>query len=314
MKDRIGSVAIDPQDVLRFPPVETHLLRSKHVAQTYKIQVMQPGRKDGDTRRYPVVYITDGNFVFDMFKDLSYLLQLSARDAPPFILVGIGYPSDFTLAGVKLRARDFTFPPYPQWQSLQNIAWDGVLLAEPGSKDFYGGEDFRRFIGTELIPFIDERYATAPGDRTYFGHSGGGFFGLQTLFTQPDMFRNYIVSSPGVIYHGEAPGGAQFENNEFGLAMAREFMARHKSLNGVKLYMSAGAEEEFEPDIAAWRLTSSLTRLAKVLHDGTPAGLELMTEIIPGETHITVWPIAFTHGVQAMLGTRRVARSVYFQP
>ena len=36
-----------------------------------------------------------------------------------------------------------------------------------------------------------------------------------------------------------------------------------------------------------------------------------MTEVIPGETHMTVWPVAFTHGVQAMLGTRRVVDVVY---
>lgn len=324
MKHETRQAIVTGDNVLQVPLVETHLIRSKDVQQTFKIQVMQPARRRGDTRRYPVVYVTDGNWVFDMFKSISYLLQMSAQDAPPFILVGIGYPSDLPFAGMMMRRREFTFPPYPPFgvkdpselmefmKSFSGNLYEGVLIPEEGAKTFYGAEDFRRFIGNELIPFIDEKYPTLPGDRTYFGHSGGGFFGLFTLFTQSDLFRNYIVSSPGVIYHGEGPGGGRCDNDEFGLRMVRDFAASGKHLDGIKLYLSAGAEEEFEPAIAWWRLTSSLERLVKVFKDAAIPGLTLMSEIFPGETHITVWPIAFTHGVQTMLGTRRVSRSVYY--
>lgn len=71
------------EDLLYFPAVETHLIRSKHVQQTFKIQVMQPGRKKKEAARFPVVYATDGNWTFDMFKAISYLLQMSEHDAPP---------------------------------------------------------------------------------------------------------------------------------------------------------------------------------------------------------------------------------------
>lgn len=309
-------------DVLHVPPVETHLIRSKHVDQTFKIQVMQPARPRGDTRRYPVVYATDGNWTFDMFKAISYLLQMSTQDAPPYILVGIGYPGESPHAGMTLRARDFTALPYPKWapkwsdedweRPFRQSKYEGVLLPEKGARNFHGGEYFRDFLGEELIPFIDGKYATTGNDgRTYFGHSGGGYLGLFTMLTRPQFFRNYIVSSPGVICHGEGPGGIKYDNYEFGPQIVRDFAASGRSLNGVKLYLSAGSEEEFESAIANWRLTSSLQRLAKVFKDVAIPDLEVMTEIFPGETHITVWPIAFTHGVQAMLGTRRVFRSVY---
>ncbi len=319
-KEGGGNPVTAGKDLVAFPPIETHLIRSKHVRQTFKIQVMRPGRKRGSTTRYPVVYATDGNWTFDMFKSLAYLLQLTDRDAPPFILVGICYPSDFAHAGMQLRVRDFTAPPYPRWgdnwsewlKKHYDSGYEGVLLPEPGSKDFHGGEDFRNFIGEELIPFIDAKYETLPGERTYFGHSGGGFFGMYTMLTRPQTFKNYIVSSPGVIYHGEGPGGVRLDNNEFGLQMVRDFAASGKSLDGIKLYLSAGAEEESEPAVANWRLTSSLERLAKVFKDAAIPGLTLMSEIFPGESHITVWPIAFCHGVQAMLGTRRVYRALYF--
>jgi uncharacterized protein len=303
---------------LSVPPVQTHLIASRHVSQTFRVQVMLPGLRKGDERRFPVVYATDGNWTFDMFKSISYLLQGSAEgDAPPFILVGIGYPGDSPYAGGILRARDFTAPPYPTWgdewleQRRAESDWEGVLLPEEGTRNHHGGADFRNFIEEELIPLIDENYPTVPGDRTYFGHSGGGFFGLYTLCTRPSMFKNYIVSSPGVIYHGEAPGGVHYDNDEFGLRMVRDFAASGPSLDGTRLYLSAGAEEEYEPAVANWRLTSSLERLAGVFGETAIPGLEVMTEIIPAEGHITVWPVAFVHGVQAVFGTRRVVRSLY---
>jgi uncharacterized protein len=310
---------VKSKTLIHFPEIETHLIRSKYVQQTFKIQVMQPGQRRGQSARFPVVYVTDANWTFDMFKSIAYLLQLSEGESPPFILVGIGYPTEFPHAGLRLRLRDFTAPPYPIWgvgwadwlQARFNTYYEGILSPEAGTKDFHGGEDFRSFIGRELIPFVDEKYQTVPGDRTYFGHSGGGYFGLFTLFTQSQLFKNYIVSSPGVIYHGEAPGGIVYDNNEFGLQMVRDFSASGKSLDNVRLYLSAGAEEEFEPAVENWRLTSSVQRLAKVISDTAIPGLELMIEIFPGETHTTAWPIAFMHGVQAMFGTRRICRAVY---
>ncbi len=283
-----------------YPPVETHLIPSKFVKQTYKVQVMRPAQKRGETTRFPVVYVTDGNLVFDMFKGISYLIQSPA--GVRFILVGIGYPSDSPQAGALLRARDLTFPGYPKLV-LKRPPIEGALAAEPGTKDFMGAPEFQQFIAQELIPLIDREYPTVPGDRTYFGHSGGGGFGLYTLFNKTDLFKRYIISSPGLIYNGVAPGGAKYDNYEFALEEARKFMAGGRSLDGVKIYMSAGSAEEFEPGLAQWQLTSSVYRMERLLRASSIPGLDLTTEIFPGETHATVWPLAFMHGVQAVFET-----------
>src|SRR5258706_8738027 len=148
------------------PPIETQLIRSKNVTQTFKVQVLRPAQKRGERLTFPVVYITDGNVSFDMLKGISYILQSSGRDTPRFILVGVGYPSDCPRAGVVLRVRDLTFPGYPRL-STRPPPTEGVLLPEEGTKDLYGAEDFQRFIAEELIPLIDEKYETIPDDRTY---------------------------------------------------------------------------------------------------------------------------------------------------
>ena len=88
--------------------------------------------------------------------------------------------------------------------------------------------------------------------------------------------------------------------------MIREFAARGGSLENTRVYISAGADEELEDGVSGWQITSGILRLAKVFRDAAIPGLEVMLETFPGEGHITCWPIAFIHGVQAMFGTRHV--------
>lgn len=289
-----------------FPPVASHLIDSRYVAQTFRIQVMQPALQRDETTAFPVVYATDGNLTFEMLKGISHILQASAREAPRFILVGIGYPSECPRAGAVLRGRDLTFDGYPKLDR-QPPAIEGVLLPRVAAKDFGGAAEFQDFLEHELMPLVDGKYATRVGERTYFGHSVGGSFGLFTLLNRPRLFDNYIISSPGLAYDGESSGCIRYENYEFALDLVREFIASGKSLSGKRVYLSVGAEEEFDPDLSHWRLTSSFHRFNAVLRELAIPGLTLQSEVFAGETHATAWPIAFMHGLQALFntGTRR---------
>jgi predicted alpha/beta superfamily hydrolase len=289
--------------LLHYLPVETHLLESRQVAQTFKIQVARPPQTRGSAATLPVVYVTDGNAVFDIFKGITWLLQGFRRDLD-FILVAIGYPAESPYAGEVLRGRDLTFPGCPNFFHGLTPPWDDVDAPVPGTKDFCGAEDFQRFLELELFPLIDATYQTVPGDRSYFGHSLGGAFGLFTLFTQAHLFRNYVISSPAVLYHGATPDGTRYDNHGFLLNRAQEFIAAQSPLRDIKLYLSVGAEEEFEPSIANWQFVSGFYRLATMLREASIPGLVLSTETFPGETHTTAWPIAFMHGVRAVFHAR----------
>lgn len=296
-----------------YPSVETHLLRSERIKQTFQIQVQRPFLMAGQPQRLPVVYVTDANLSFDMFRTLSLCLHI-AQEAPPFILVGIGYPSDSPFAGYTLRCRDLTFPPYPKYdpKAIPDLG-EGQLVPEEDAKDFYGGEDFRQFIKDDLIPFIDAQYATVPGDRTYFGHSGGGFFGLFTLFTDSSLFKNYICSSPGLLAHGVTPGGIEYDHYDCGGPLVRDFLASGRSsLDGIKLYLSMGEDEEIDDRMMFWKMVSGFCDMLKSMKKAAIPGLQIMTEILPAESHATVIPFAFLHGVQAVFGTRRIAHSVSY--
>jgi uncharacterized protein len=282
------------------PPIVTHLIRSTYVAQTFKIQVMRPPLKYGEETTFPTLYATDGNLTFGIFSGIAHLLHSSVHAVQRFILVGIGYAGDSPRAGAYLRGRDFIFPGYPEL-SRAPPTQHGVLPADQGGKHSFGAEDFQRFIEHELIPLIDNQYATIPGERSYFGHSAGGGFGLFTLFTKSELFRNYIISSPGLTYHGRSPGGVHYENYDFMLERARQFAAAKRTLGGIRLCLSVGGKEEFEPELACWRLTSSFYQMVAFLKSAEIPGLELITELLLGETHATAWPIAYMHGVRAVL-------------
>jgi predicted alpha/beta superfamily hydrolase len=285
-----------------FPAIDTHLIESAFAPQTFRVRVVRPPRYPDDPSRYPVVYATDGNAASDMLMGLTRLLHAAEVESGPFILVSIGYPGESPVSGEILRGRDFTFAGCPDFCRGVAWPWADVLRPEDGAKDFNGAPEFQRFIGQELIPFIDARYATTVGDRTYFGHSAGGGFGLYTLFTQTTLFRNYLISSPVLSYDGRTPGGEHYERNDFMFDLAREFVAAEKTCEGVRLRLSVGSEEEFRPIIANWRFTSSVYRFVALLRSNPIPGLDVTSRVFQGETHITTWPLAFLHGVKALFG------------
>lgn len=287
------------QRLMRYPAIETHLLQAEHVDQVFRVQVMLPAVNPVEATRFPVVYMPDANAYFDACKAIAYSAQLSAAEFPRFILVGIGYPGDSPCTGVILRARDLTFPGYPSLD-LTPPPLEGVLTVPAGQTDYRGGESFLDFIEAELIPFIDARYPTHHAERTYFGHSAGGGLGLFALAERTGLFDHYMISSPGVIFHGRSSAGECYDRHDVVCHRLEKLIASASSLANKRVYVSAGSEEEFEPELQQWALTSSLDSLAATLAQARPLGLHLVSEILPRETHATAWPVAFIHGLRAV--------------
>ena len=72
--------------------------------------------------------------------------------------------------------------------------------------DYLGSGGGRRFldcITQEVLPAVHERYPTDPTRVTLLGHSFGGLFGLETLFTRPESFSHYLIGSPSVWWDGQ---------------------------------------------------------------------------------------------------------------
>jgi len=273
------------------PPEKTHLIESKCVNQAYQIQVMQPLMKTGANERFPVVYVTDGNLAFDFAKSISHAQQ-STGDLQRFILVGIGYPGDNPFAGDILRCRDFTPASRPEFSGLPRSSPIAGVPGIPAGQSGWGSAGaFLAFIQTELAPFIDSTYPTVAADRTFFGHSLGGALGLHALFAKPGLFNRYLISSPAISYDGD----------QFCLREAQAYIATAKPL-GATVFLSVGDQEEFEPAFEKGQAVSHFFLLAQLLRKARIPGLDLRTHVFSGETHLSVWPLAFSHGMQSLFG------------
>lgn len=161
-------------------------LHSKNVNDDYNIFIRLPDGYNAK-KHYPVVYLLDANFYFDMVAAMTD--KYTEVDAiPPVIVVGIGYKDLKTMA--ELRDRDYTYPTAPPSDSFKMSG---------------GGVRFLSFINTELIPYIDSAYSTDKQNRILAGHSLGGYFTLyalqQQLKTHRQVFSTFIAGSPSVNYN-----------------------------------------------------------------------------------------------------------------
>lgn len=118
-------------------------------------------------RRYPVVYLLDGDSLFPILAANHLFLTYDDR-LPEAIVVGIAY-GGFEPA-VNRRDVDFTAPA------------DGVPPERAGAPAF------QRMLREELLPEVERRWRADPQRRILFGQSRGGSFVLFSAFTEPDLF------------------------------------------------------------------------------------------------------------------------------
>ncbi len=153
-----------------------------------KIHVYLPPGYDEDTeQRYPVIYMHDGQNLFDpsdAFGGMPWAADETAqqlilsRAISPMIIVGIDNDGG---------ARIDEYTPV--------AAERGRMRGRGGKADDYG-----RMIIEELKPFIDGEYRTRP-EREFTGLGGSSLGGLVSLYLglkRPDVFSRLAVMSPSV--------------------------------------------------------------------------------------------------------------------
>lgn len=148
---------------------------------------LPPGYEADPTRRYPVLYLHDGQncFVpedasFGAAWEVQHVLKRLVTDgaAEPAILVGIWSLDRYRLTDYR-PARPFLY--------LSDLARQRVLAGMGGSPQ---SDAYLAFIVEELKPAIDTRFRTRPGrDHTaLMGSSMGGLISLYAVGEYPDVF------------------------------------------------------------------------------------------------------------------------------
>lgn len=146
---------------------------SAAVGRHFHIFVRLPERYEAEPeRRWPVVYVLDGDSLFPMLAPAHLFLTYDER-LPDAVIVGIAYGG----FGPEVNRRGFDFNP-------------------PGAGG--GADRFSRFLADELLPTVEVRWRIDPQRRVLVGQSRGGTYVLYSALTEPDLFWGRIASNPAV--------------------------------------------------------------------------------------------------------------------
>ena len=155
-------------------------VHSPQLANERRILVHLPDDYEFTGRRYPVIYMHDGQNLFDPQTSFSGewgvddTLAALGGEGLAAIVVGIPNMGDRRLA---------EYSPFPD--------------ARLGGGD---GEDYLDFIASTLKPLIDREFRTLP-DRAHtgiIGSSMGGLISLYAFFHRPEVFGFAGVMSPSL--------------------------------------------------------------------------------------------------------------------
>jgi len=229
---------------------ETVTIPSKVLGEERTILVSTPPTYDQSSQRYPVLYMTDGGAHLTHTRGtVDFLARLGLM--PQVIVVGVNNTD---------RTRDLT----PTHVASRTI--DGRVFESPTSG---GASKFLDFFEQELLPYVEDHYRTLPL-RFFTGHSFGGLFALNALFTRPAMFHALLAVSPSLNWDDDLP-----------IRQADSFFDGRDELN-VTLFVAMADEEEGDP------APTRLDRLEKKLSEADTEGFEWAVMRMPDENHGSV--------------------------
>jgi len=261
----IASVAGHAADMPTYPPhtivnSQLRVLSVNVPGRKYQLHIGLPGNYQRDTtKRYPVIYVTDGYWDFEKLHVIMGSLNYD-KVAPEFIIVGLGYAGENLDYGT-LRWRELS--PYPFGNN----------------PDAGHAADFLKVIESEVIPLIDRDYRTDPKQRVMAGASLGGLFTLYAMYTKPDLFNGYIAVTPAVEL-----------NNDWLLDYEDKFVKAGGQLKG-RLFVSVGENE------SAGFVSGILRYNARVTSRKHP-DLAYQFRIIDGERHAGMQIESYVRGVR----------------
>ncbi len=169
-----------------------HEFSGKVFGSTRTIRVLVPPGYDeraNRKKRYPVLYLNDGQNLFDAATSLFNPLEWQADEAfarllkekkiPPMIVVGIDN------AGRRLRSDEY-------------LPYEDKFLTPPLPSP--NGKKYPQFLTEEVMPFINAKYRTSKkaSETGIGGSSYGAVAALYAVITKPGVFGRLLLESPSL--------------------------------------------------------------------------------------------------------------------
>lgn len=168
---------------------------------------LPPGYEDEPDRAYPILYMHDGQNVFEAFKEDSYAgvswqadqaadELIAAGELEPLIIVGVSN-------GKEQRTAEY-LPPYITLTSLGKRR--KYLRAVAGRADRTVA-----YYMDDVDPYISEHYRVLPGreNRATGGSSMGGLLSNYFAWEAPEFARNHAIVSPSYWMTRNQEGGLE---------------------------------------------------------------------------------------------------------
>lgn len=168
----------------------------------YRVRLGIPWRA-APASGHPVLYLLDGNAALAALRE-DWLAELEQGTPPLLVLIG---PA--TEQRLDLDARMFDYTPAPP-------AGPGAADPMLGGRPSGGAAAFRALLVQRIRPEVARRVAVDEARQGLWGHSLGGLYVLDSLFSAPADFQFYIAASPSLWWqsglllqrHPDFPGAA----------------------------------------------------------------------------------------------------------
>ena len=242
-------------------------IHSSIIDDDFNIYISLPDDYDKSEKRYPVLYLLDGDIAYGLATSIARYLQFG-KNIPELIIVGIGYGALNRSEG-NMRSRDYT------------------ISSRKGRSGTGGAPKFRQFIKEELFPHINNTYRTVPDDKTLNGYSLGGLFAIYTLFTEPGLFNRYIIGSPHLSW------------DEYRIFTVQEEAFEKMDDIDAKVFISVGSEEDeeiyFQP----------IDEMVTLINEKGYESLKMETKVFDGGTHLICPPEALSYGLVSVFSKEK---------
>jgi uncharacterized protein len=248
---------------------QTHAkwLDSKIVGDRYLIQTYIPDQKTVPIDSLPIVFVLDADMSFGLVYDIVRWLQWG-REIPYVAVVGISYGTGQKDWWAK-RSRDFS-----ESKDATKLWGDWPLAG--------GAANFKSFIEKELFQFLETEYNLKGDSRTIIGLSFGGLFCADILFSKPELFNNYVILGPALLW-----------NDKEIFKQESKFAENHSAVNA-NVFTAIGKLDDED-------IKKPWSEFVDQIKSRNYKGLTLNTWIIEDETHLSMLPVSLTRGLKSTL-------------
>lgn len=230
-----------------------------------------------------VFYMLDGDWYFPTLAAGVFNTEFFGH-TPDAYMVGIGYQDTETVSVTAHRTRDYTpttFVPPDENHPLQPADYEGSG----------GAEAFLDVLETEIIPFIEARYALDASQRGLIGKSYGGLFASYALLTRPELFRQMSIISPSLWWDDF------MLPREQRAAMLLEARTHDRLMPApTRLVFTAGSEEE------RLGMVTDINVFTEAMLARQDPNLAIAWRVLDGERHESIFPRAIMTSLRLLAG------------